>query len=111
MGLVDKNFLKAFGKPTRKVGSSIQFTSTGSSGFWRLVSPVIGAGWYRKNFFYLFGDGLEPLRECLDAWSFIVPRCEDRVILGRNAYGAILTIENESQDLGGQRAGVIDPVT
>ena len=36
---------------------------------------------------------MEFLAECLDAWSFLIPPCDDRIIVGRNAYGAILVLE------------------
>lgn len=60
-----------------------------------MVRQEIGAGWFYNRFLYLFGEGLEALQPCLDAWSFVVPPGHpDRKILGRNGYGAILVLEN-----------------
>ncbi len=65
-----------------------------------------GGGWYRDGFLYLSGEGLEELRPCLDAWSFLVPSGGDRTVLGRNAYGALI-VEGPGPD----SVWILDPFT
>jgi len=77
---------------------------------WERLHEQVGSGWFRDGFLYLFGERLEALRACLDAWSFLVPPCSDRVIVGRNAYGAILVLDNPSTPAL-EMVHVLDPVT
>lgn len=70
----------------------------------------VGAGWFRDGFLYLFGEGLDALHPCLEAWSFVVPPCDDRVIVGRNAYGMLLVLDNPSTPAL-EKIHVLDPFT
>ncbi len=70
----------------------------------------VGSGWYANRFFYLFGEGLEPLRMCLEAWSFVVPYNPERMIVGRNAYGALLVLENPKTPGPTSRVRILDPL-
>lgn len=77
---------------------------------WPIYRKKIGAGFFLDRFLYLFGEGVERLEECLEAWSFLVPPVEDRVILGYNAYGAILVLEH-GQDADREMVKVLNPLT
>jgi hypothetical protein len=90
MSAVGEAFVKAFGKPDPATPNGVTFSMPGLQGSWESLHKEIGSGWYRDGFLYLFGEGLDALKPCLEAWSFLVPPCDDRVIIGRNAYGAIL---------------------
>lgn len=77
---------------------------------WPMFKKKIGAGYYLDRFLYLFGEGLERLEECLEAWSFVVPPLENRVILGYSAYGAILVLEH-GDDASKEMVKVLNPLT
>jgi len=77
---------------------------------WESIKSEVGAGWFMDRFLYLFGPGLDELTECLDAWPFLVPLAARRMVIGRNAYGALLVLEN-GDDAERQRVYVLDPVT
>lgn len=96
MSDVGKAFLRALGKPNPAMPSGLQFRDGHSQQLWQRLHRELGAGWFLDRFFYLFGPGLEQLFACLEAWSFLVPPSRDRMILGRNAYGAILVLERPS---------------
>jgi hypothetical protein len=54
--------------------------------------------------------GPEQFRPCLDAWAFIVPpNHPDRTIIAKNAYGALLVLEN-GNDSEKQSVHLLDPV-
>jgi hypothetical protein len=93
MSDVGKAFLGVLGKPDPATPSGLQFREAHSQQLWQRLYQEIGAGWFLNRFFYLFGPGLERLLACLEAWSFLVPPGRDRMILGHNAYGAILVLE------------------
>jgi hypothetical protein len=69
----------------------------------------IQGGLYLRRFLWLFTPGLEKLSACLDAWPFLVSPCNDRVIIGRNAYGAIAFIDGATVGTGW--VSVVDPLT
>jgi hypothetical protein len=88
-------FVPKFGRPDPSAPSGLQFGDPAYQERWERYYADIGAGWYLDRFVYLFGPDAARLERCLDAWSFLVPpRNPDRMILGRNAYGAILVMEH-----------------
>jgi hypothetical protein len=96
MSDVSSAFIDRFGRPSPRVASGLHFNDPLKQVLWEQVHADIGAGWFLDRFLYLFGPGLERLQPCLEAWSFIVPPDHpDRMILGRNAYGALLIMEHE----------------
>jgi hypothetical protein len=102
-------FARAFGKPKPATPNAIHFKHAGLEAIWQLCQKDTGAGWYRNRFLYMFGPDLDPLHACLDAWSFLVPKKKrgDRVIVGRNAYGALLVVEGG--DSADDAVYVLDP--
>jgi hypothetical protein len=104
MSAVGEAFIAAFGKPDPSAPSGITFFQ------WKSLYTEIGAGWFKDRFLYLFGEGLSPLRECLDLWSFLVPPCDDRIIVGRNAYGAMLVLDHGNTH-DKEQLYVLDPFT
>jgi hypothetical protein len=94
MSLMGDEFKRAMGGPADPaVEPGLSFSGPGGA-IWDLNQKDLGAGWFKNRFIYMFGPGLEPLKACLDAWSFLVEPKEDRVILGRNAFGAICFVDN-----------------
>lgn len=103
MSDVTNAFIEGLGRPRPRRPSGLTFHDPLKQELWKQVYADIGAGWFLDRFVYLFGPGLERLQPCLDAWSPVVaPGHPDRMILGRNAYGAVLVMEH---------AGPVDETT
>ncbi|MGZ3418286.1 MAG: hypothetical protein ACXWUG_13405 [Polyangiales bacterium] len=108
MSTMSERFHGAVGTADPATESAIVFTGPGAKVTWETLGPELGAGWFKERFLYLFGPGLEPLDDCLKAWSFLVPESRDRVILGRNAYGAIVFVDG--MNAAKSRVYVVDPI-
>jgi hypothetical protein len=103
-------FAERFGPPDPPTPPGLRFRTESWQELWDSIHSVTGAGWFCDGFLYLFGEGLERFQACVDAWSFLVPPAENRMILGRNAYGALLVLENADDDEA-QSVHVLDPFT
>lgn len=106
---MDVAFKQAFGAPNPAVPAGLQFQYSFEGTVWKLNAPKLGAGWFRDRFLYLFGEGLETLAPCLEAWSFIVPPNSNRLIVGRNAYGAIAYLDDANA--ANSKLSVVDPLS
>lgn len=101
-------FTKALGKPDPATSAGLQFEGF-SQRIWEQNAEKLGAGFFRDRFLYLFGEGMAALKPCLDAWSFLIPPNAERMIVGRNAYGAIAFVDNANQVAS--KLYVVDPLT
>jgi len=109
MSALSEAFTNAFGQPDPPTPDGLRFARPGRQAMWESIHKEIGSGWFKDGFLYLFGEGLETLQPCLDAWSFLIPHSEDRMIIGRNAYGAIIVLDNSHTD--NERVSILDPFT
>jgi hypothetical protein len=101
---------EALGEPDPAVPISLPLYSRAAELQWEATTDGYPAGWFGNGFLYLLGPGLEELKPCLDAWSWLVgPGHADRTILGRNAYGAIAYADG--LNAGTSRVFVVDPLT
>jgi hypothetical protein len=91
---VGRAFIAALGRPDPETPSGLHFKLSALDDRWRGLRREIKSGWYAKRFLYLFGEGLDRLERCLDAWSFLVPPHRDRMILGHNAHGTLLVLHD-----------------
>jgi hypothetical protein len=105
------DFLRVFGQPDPRTASGLHFSGAWEARMWDGFYKQMGAGYYWDRFLFLFGEGLESLEPCLDAWSFLVPDDgTERMIIGRNSYGALLVLENPN-DWGPRcRVSMLDPL-
>lgn len=88
-------FLAALGRPDPAAGSGPTCHDPGAAAALEALRAEVGGGWFKDRFLYLFGEELDTLRPCLDAWSFLVRGgSEKRTVIGRNAYGALLVMED-----------------
>ena len=79
--------------------------------FWDEIAAEIGAGGFCDQFLYLFGTPVLELNRCLAHWSFLLPQPEkERWVIGRNAYGALLVLEEPSRLAHGATVGILDPL-
>ena len=103
-----KAFTQAFGrasppaKPLRFADPVLQYN-------WEFIQKEISGGWYHDGFLYLLGERLDELLPCLDAWSFLLPRRKTPVIVGRNAYGALLVMPDSTTTAIDPTIGILDP--
>jgi len=111
MSAIADAFVAAMGKPNPPSTPGLHFADERMQASWDRIQAEVGAGWFLNHFLCLFAEGLDSLGACLDAWSFLVPpSSSERLIAGRNAYGAILVVENSTKDLGGLgEVHVLDP--
>jgi hypothetical protein len=101
------DFTKRFGAPSPPVPTDIRFRGRPYQDNWQAILRETGSGWFMNRFLYLFGAGLQRLTACTDAWSFLVPPGKERIILGRNAYGTLLVLEEPE---GAQTVHLLDPI-
>jgi len=111
MSDVGEAFIATMGRPDPVAPPGLPFGDLRQS-LWETLHREIGAGFFRERFLYLFGDGLQALRTCLAAWSFLVPPAGRKgMIVGRNAYGALLVLENPDEAGPTSRVKILDPIT
>jgi len=110
MSAVGDAFVAGLGRPDPAAAPGLSFPNPVDQESWDYLYPKVGAGYYLNRFLYLFGENLRSLQPCLEAWSFLMPPGGVRVILGRNAYGALLILENANLSGTKSRAHVLDPV-
>lgn len=108
MGVQD-DFVRSFGAPDEEA-TPLQFSERFVEEDWQERHARTGAGWFLGRFFFLLGEGLERLTPCLEAWSFLLPPAEERRILGYNAYGTLLVMDDEEQDGLVAAVRMIDPL-
>jgi hypothetical protein len=108
MTISKEGFTGVFGKPNPSTPNTIHFNDVALEAGWELRVKKIGAGWFKNRFLYFFGPGLDRLMPCLEAWSFIVPPTKrERTIVGRNAYGALVVVEDGDDE--DNTCHVLDP--
>jgi hypothetical protein len=109
MSSVGEAFIQGIGRPNPIEPTTLRFSKSLAQRIWEQLQEEIGSGWYMNKFLYLFGDELNSLSPCLEAWDFLFESQIDRKIIGKNAYGFLLVIE--ALDTQGINApvGLIDP--
>jgi hypothetical protein len=109
MSYATNKFLKVYGRAKPKAKDGLHLPPAWAM-WWSRLKKEISPGWYKDRFLYLFGEGLDDYKRCLDAWSFLLPNDVERIILGRNAYGSLLILEDPTNEMGGQ-IGVLETLT
>jgi hypothetical protein len=100
-------FIKAMGRPDPSAEGGPACHDPAAAAALQALRTEVGGGWFKDRFLYLFGDELDTLRPCLDAWSFLVRGgSAGRTIIGRNAHGALLVMEDGN---AAQHVFVLDP--
>lgn len=107
MSFVGDKFIRSFGKPSPAAKQGVVFGDEGEQRTWTIVQRDTGAGFFLDGFVYLFGEGLDALLPCLDAWSFLLPKLPAPMVVGYNAFGTLLVVKDRRKRL--VRLGVLDP--
>jgi hypothetical protein len=102
-----QKFSKVFGAPNPPAKSEPLCKNEVTADTLRKFRAQVGGGWFANRFLYLFGEELETLKPCLDAWSFVARGgAAGHTIIGRNAYGALLVMKDDNP---AQHVFVLDP--
>lgn len=104
MSVLGESFIKAIGKPDEVEPNGLVFPLEFDQMAWEENIKEIGAGWYLHRFLYLFGEKVNRLNPILEFWSFLLPPNRERQVIGKNAYGMLLVMEDFSNQ------GVVAPV-
>lgn len=86
----------------------LRFRDALVASFWKQVHAEIGAGWFADRYLLLFSEGVARYERCVAAWGVLTGPADSRMILGRNAYGALLVLDGASK-LTTHRVRVLDP--
>ncbi|MBC6993259.1 hypothetical protein QWY85_13580 [Neolewinella lacunae] len=103
-------FKQKFGSPN-PAATPIHFSATWAQGLWQYFVDQAGAGYFLHGFVYLFGAEANDLNPLLAHWHFLFETEVERMVIGRNAYGALLVLENPDQDATRGKVGLLDPLT
>jgi hypothetical protein len=100
-------FIKVLGPPDPPAETGPACSDPAVAAALQALRAEVGGGWFKDRFLYLFGEELDTLKPCLDAWSFLVRGgSAKRTIIGRNAYGALLVMEDGN---AARHVFVLDP--
>ncbi|UOQ53919.1 hypothetical protein [Hymenobacter cellulosivorans] len=102
-------FTQHFGRPEPAVPPGDFFADKFDKSLWRMMYDEVGAGWYQDRFLYLFGAELPQLNPVLDLWPGLLEPGVERVVIGRNAYGALLVAERTTEEGTDAPIGLLDP--
>lgn len=106
---ITQPFIENFEAPDPVAKPGLKFTNKIMKGNWEIIHRDIGAGYFWGSFLYLFGKDLDKLKPCLKEWSFLMKDAsDDQVIIGRNAYGAILIMEDANKP--SNYLSILDPL-
>lgn len=110
MSHLGETFLSGVGPANPSQPYAFKFEKMTDQMWLDLIAAEINAGWYQNRFLFLFGEGLNALNKCLDEWDFIFTEPKDRKVIGRNAYGALLIVENANDNGYISSIGVLNPL-
>ncbi|PJJ52978.1 hypothetical protein [Hymenobacter chitinivorans] len=102
-------FTHHFGRPEPAVPPGDFFADKFDKSLWRMMYDEVGAGWYQDRFLYLFGAELPQLNPLLELWTGLLEPGVERVVIGRNAYGALLVAERTTEEGTDAPIGLLDP--
>lgn len=98
MSLVGEKFLKKVGEANPKSNLGFKFSMEWDQIVLDDLYEEIGAGIYHNDFFYFLGTDVLPLNDLLKFWSFLFNDDIDKKVIGYNAHGSLIIIENESEE-------------
>lgn len=112
MSALTDAFLSAYTKGVPLGERAAIFTGIFNNMVYDDIVKDIGYGSFQDGFLVLFSDETERYNECLKLWSFLLPADNvSRKVIGRNAYGALLVIEEAEKNGTAAVLGILDPVT
>lgn len=103
-------FTVRMGTPAPPAEGTIRFSAEWAQGIWQYFLDAAGAGYFLDGFVYLFGRRARELDGLLLHWSFLFPDDIPRWVIGKNAYGALLVLEEPERDGTKGRVGMVDPL-
>lgn len=94
MSVAASAFLSGLGSVELAQAHRMQFTEPFDQMLWNSIYQEIGAGFYKNRFYQLFSAELSAYDDLLKLWHFALPYGSTFKVIGRNAYGALLLLEN-----------------
>ncbi|HET6232746.1 MAG TPA: hypothetical protein VFE05_21910 [Longimicrobiaceae bacterium] len=110
MSYLGEAFIRGVGRPGPPAPNGMDLHNPFGQQMWERIHAEIGSGWFLDGFLYLFGEGLDALDPCLEAWSFLLDPGHERMIVGRNAYGALLVVEDAAEQGWVAPVGLLNPL-
>ncbi|THH39402.1 hypothetical protein [Neolewinella litorea] len=103
-------FKQAFGDPAGAPEVPLVFPAAWAQGIWSYFVQEAGVGPFRDGFLHLFTERVQTLSDLLDDWSFLFADQRERWVIGTNAYGALLVLEDPIKEGTKGRVGLVDPL-
>lgn len=108
MSAVGEQFTKRMGEATSRSPLGFRFPMEWDQVVLDDLYQEIGAGAYLDGFIYLLGLDVNRYDAHLAHWSFLFPDEKERNVIGRNAYGSLLVVEDATTEGTIAMVGVID---
>lgn len=103
-------FKQRMGEPAPPAETPLTFEAPWAQSIWSFFAEEAGTGYFLNGFVYLLGARARELDGLLDEWSFLFGNDEERWVIGKNAYGALLVLENPSENGTKGLVGMVDPL-
>jgi hypothetical protein len=97
MSAVGDVFKEKIGQPIKSSKLGFQFSMEWDQIVLDDLFQEIGAGIFCNGFLHLLGSDVSELDQLLINWKFLFNDDISRRVIGRNAHGSLLIIENESE--------------
>ena len=97
MSAISEAFLSTVGKPNLLTDLGFKFSMEWDQIVLDDLYQEIGAGIFQNDFLHLLGSNISELDLLLENWNFLFNDDANRRVIGRNAHGSLLIIENESE--------------
>jgi len=112
MSMLSEAFMGRFGKGDQGPEQRIRFARTLDEMVNTELFTEFGCGRFQDGFLHLFSQDLDVLDPLLETWSFLLPEAEGRrKVIGRNAYGALLILEDFDAKGVIDLLCILDPIT
>lgn len=108
MSVVGDQFTKRMGAAASQSPLGFRFPMEWDQVVLDDLHEEIGAGAYLDGFIYLLGLEVNRYNVHLEHWSFLFPNEKERDVIGRNAYGSLLVVEDATNEGTTGVVGVID---
>ncbi|MEM7574082.1 MAG: hypothetical protein AAF433_14335 [Bacteroidota bacterium] len=104
-------FVDKFGPPEPLLANGIHFSEEWANMLWEGVVQEVGTGYFMDQFLCLFGEGIREFDPLIESWAFLLPDEKERWVIGKNAYGALLLLEDPTVEGTMGLVGLLDPLT
>jgi hypothetical protein len=108
MSAVKDAFEQAIGVPMSTSELGFRFSMEWDQVVLDDLVAEIGAGVFKDGFLFLLGEEIETASEYLKYWAFLFDDDKQRKVIGMNAYGSLLVVEDEEDEGTMAPVGYVD---